>query len=247
MFAILVASRADARELSILVLGEAASANCNAQPYGPYPGIFQIGRDGFPKPAKDPLDWADCGGGSLWIPFGREVVKAGLADKVNLMSLGMASTRARDWTVGGRASARLDSAIRVIRERKLKFDYVFWLQGRSDRNTSEQDYNQDLSEVVKFLGSNLNGVTWLIAESGSCEGKTGEQLLSAQRKVGRNALFNRFPGPSATLGIDELQLKDCSYTEKGQEEMAKRWLRALRLAESASNRYQRESLLYYFK
>jgi hypothetical protein len=238
---------AHARDLRILVLGEAAAANCNSRLYEAQPGVFQVGLDGAETPARDPLEWADCKGGSVWVPLGREIVRSRMADKVVFMSLGIPGSRARDWVKGGRAYAKLESAMRLAHARKIKFDYVFWYQGMSDGAARAEEYQIDLIRVVRFMIPMVPGVKWLFASSANCRGEINERILAAQRKVGSNALFSRFPGPDTNVLPGHSWTDQCTLTEDGQENMATLWLRSLVNSEVASQKYEREDLLHFFK
>jgi hypothetical protein len=245
--ALLFVKGADARNMNILVLGEGASANCNVRLYGEEPNVFQIGRNGMKRPARDPLDWADCSGGSIWIPVGRQIVEARFADQVAFMSLGMEKSQVRDWVKGGRAFARLESALQVAKAKNIKFDYVFWYQGMSDGVLRQQDYGFGLVKVIRGLIPVVPGARWLIAQSAGCGNAINKDIFAAQRKVSANPLFNRFPGPDVSLLHNSSLSDQCTLREDGQEIMAKQWFRSLVKAEEISRKYEKESLLHYFK
>lgn len=247
LFAIIFGNAAYAKSIHVLVLGEAASANCNSRLYGEQAGVYQIGKDGLEKPARDPLDWADCAGGSIWIPVGREMIRAGMAKRVVFMSIGMANSRAQDWIKGGRAFGRLESAMQVVSARKIKFDYVFWYQGMSDSDSSGQRYVSDLTGVIKNLIPSVPGAKWIIAQSAGCSGRVSNRILAAQRRVSAYPLFNRFLGPDLSFLENATLGGQCALTQDAQEKAAGLWVGSLVNAEAESRKYGRESLLFYFR
>jgi len=236
-----------AKDLYLLVVGQSISANCNQHMFLGGGGIFQIDRSGKLKPASDPFDWADCGGGSMWIPLGEKLIASGMADKVVFMPIGVAGVKASDWNPGGKAFGKLNDALAVIKYNQIKFDYAFWHQGSSDINSNPDLYMGNLSRAVKFIAVNAKIDKWIIAQHSSCFGNSDAGIAKIQRDYATEYIFNRFPGPDTNQLGNEYRFDECHLNKKGQEKMAQLWFDSLINAEKISKIIQRESLLYFFK
>ena len=238
---------ASAKDIYILVIGEAGSANCNAHRFTKAVGVYQIGLDGAVKPAHDPFEWADCKGGSIWIPLGKQIINAGMADRVIFMPIGLARMRARDWLADGRAVSKLSSVTNLVVGRKIRFDYALWQQGYSDRGSSGPQYISDLSKVIKNVSLNMQITKWIIAQSAGCGAAVSTHIKVAQSQIALNPLFNRFLGPDISSLSSAYRSTECNFNEIGQQKVAQLWFRSMQEADTANVRYQKESLLYYFK
>lgn len=238
---------ASAREIHILVIGDGAAANCNAHQFVAVPGVFQVGLDGNEKEARDPLDWSGCNGGSIWIPLGNELIRLGRASKVVFMAIAMPNMRVKDVQSGGADYPLLTRALRVIQERHMHFDYAFWQQGFADKTVETSVYRNDLNAVMKLLSRTIKIDRWLIAPGADCTNGSKSQVSFAQESLGRFYLINRYSGPKANAQDAILQTTGCNFNQAGQLNMAQAWLEAIAHTDAVSARYQRESLLYYFK
>jgi hypothetical protein len=222
-------------ELRILVIGQSISANCNEHQYGASVNVFQVAKDGAIKPAADPFEWADCGGGSMWMPLGKRLIDDGIAKKVVFMPIGVGGTKVRDWQEGGSAFAKLNDAITVIKKQGLTFDFAFWHQGSADIGTPKAEYQTRLSSVVSYVGNNVPIQRWLIALHSRCFGNYDPNIEDVQRIFGNAPELKRFPGPNNNLLGEEYRIADrCHLNQKGQEQMAGMWLEAV-LAAQGSN------------
>ena len=63
-----------AKNISILVIGQSISSNCNQYKYPAIQGIYQYDFEGNRVKAYDPFIWADCSSGSMWMPLGRIIL-----------------------------------------------------------------------------------------------------------------------------------------------------------------------------
>jgi hypothetical protein len=223
------------REMRILVIGQSISSNCNQFVYGKIDNVFQIGKDGAVKAAADPFEWADCDKGSMWMPLGKKIIEAGLADKVIFMPIGLGGTSVMDWMSGGRAFSKLNDAIGVIKQQKITFDFVLWHQGSSDFGTSKDDYVSRLSSVIAYVNKNVQVGKWLIAIHSRCWGTMDLNIEAAQRVVGAQAQNGHFLGPDTNTLGDEYRFDTCHLNQRGQEQMATMWLESIKNAQFVKN------------
>lgn len=218
------------KELRILVIGQSISSNCNQAVYGPIDNVFQIGKDGSVKPARDPFEWGDCTQGSMWMPLGKRVIDSGLAQKVVFMPIGVGGTSVRDWQGGGKAFVKLNTALDLIKQQGLKFDAVFWHQGSADHGMPSGEYTDRLLSVIAYVNSRISVARWLIGVHSRCWGNYDSQIEAAQRLIGNAASEGRFPGANSNLLGNPYRFDECHLNQAGQEEMANMWLEAIRNA-----------------
>jgi phosphatidylserine/phosphatidylglycerophosphate/cardiolipin synthase-like enzyme len=204
-----------------------------------------FGADGSERLAADPLAGADCKGGSVWMPLAALLMREPGIDKVVLVPMALKGVKAKDWNQGD-AGRRLDAVLASLKARGLRIDYALWQHGLPDAATDGSVYLNQMRLAIKRATLTLPIDKWLIASTGSCAGTRFRQIEQAQRQLARQVTLNRFPGPSTDLP-DAEQAADCSLTEKGQDTMAQRWLDAFRRADSLSQRYRLESLVYFFR
>jgi hypothetical protein len=247
LFLISSCSVARARDMYILVVGEGVAANCNVHSSGEVKGVYQIGSDGKIKPAHDPLDWAECTGGSIWIPLGRELIQSGMANKVVFMPLAFSQISAHDMVDGGRGASLIKRGIDVANTSNIKFDYALFQQGISDNGTSAQFYRRDITRLVKEISRGVTVKRWLFAQGSGCSVKSAPHILTVQETVSRNHQYNRYAGPSLTTFGDLHIDHDCSLTESGQASAARLWFDAIQGSDTASDKFEKELLFYYFK
>lgn len=240
-------SGACARDLYILVIGEGAAANCNAVRSGPVPGVYQIGLDGQEKSARDPLEWSGCTGGSIWIPLGQGLIRQGLAEKVVFMPVAVPGAQIRDWSENGRDFPLLARAMTMANARHITFDYALFQQGYSDIDTQPVLYRDGLRKLLRTISFTVKVKRWLVAQGTGCRRDAVGPILSIHKEVARAHQINRFEGP-LYQDIDSAYLDgDCNFTGPGQVRMAQMWLEAIKKSNSVDDKFQKESLLYYFK
>lgn len=218
------------KELYILVIGQSISSNCNQTVYAPVDNVLQVALDGSLKPARDPFEWADCKQGSMWMPLGKRIIDSGMTKKVVFMPIGVGGTSVRDWQSGGKASAKLNSALDLIKQQGLKFDAVFWHQGTADHGMTSGEYSDRLLSVISYVNSKITTGRWLIGVHSRCWGNYDPQIEAAQRLVGSATSAGRFPGANSNLLGNAYRFDECHLNQAGQEEMATMWLEALRNA-----------------
>lgn len=217
-------------EMKILVIGQSISSNCNEHVYGPENNVFQVGKNGEIKAASDPFEWADCRKGAMWIPLGKKLIDAGIAKKVVFMPIGVGGTKVEDWQEGGRAFAKLSSAISLVKARNVSFDFAFWYQGSSDTGTGKDVYAQKLGAILDYVDAKLTINRWLIAIHSRCNGTYDRDIEAAQLLVGNRTDLRHYIGPNNNLLGDEYRVDTCHLNWKGQEKMASMWLESVKLA-----------------
>jgi hypothetical protein len=216
-----------APEVRILVIGQSIASNCNEKVYGPSPNVFQVGLSGEIRAASDPFDWADCKRGSIWMPLGKLLIDTGRASKVTFMPIGSGGTSVADWQEGGRAYAKLNSAIGVIRQGRIQFDYAFWYQGSSDFGTSHSVYASRLNSVIAYITKSVKIKRFLISTHSRCFGIWDRDIEAAQLDVIRAAQGKIFLGANSNSLDHSYRFDTCHLNFRGQEEMARLWLEAM--------------------
>jgi Carbohydrate esterase, sialic acid-specific acetylesterase len=222
-----------AKDLWVFVVGQSISANCNQQMFGPEPGVFQVDVVGAVIPAKDPLIWADCQGGSVWMPLGAKLIQAGRAEKVVFMPIGVANTKLTDWQLGGKAYEKLQRSLALIRQKGFRFDFGFWHQGSSDGGMPAADYEQQLIAILDGMERELGkGVInkWLIAQHARCYKWFDRNISTAQRAVASQRQSRRFLGPDVNALDDSFRFDSCHLNNAGQIKLAEGWFNAIELS-----------------
>lgn len=210
-------------QLTILVVGQSISSNCNEHKFGPVDNVFQVGRDGSIKAAQDPFEWADCSNGSMWMPLGKQLIDGGIAKKVVFMPIGVGGTKVSDWQDGGVAYPKLGNVIAQIKAKGLHFDMAFWHQGSSDIGTDPADYFNRLTSVVANIDANVPIGRWVIGLHSRCNGSYDPKIEDAQRRFASLVGSNHYLGPNTNLIPDEMRIDGCHLTQQGQETMAAMW------------------------
>jgi len=238
---------ANGRDLYILAVGDSSLGNCNAQSYGNVEGVYQIGIDGNVKPARDPFDWSACAGGSIWMPMGRIIIEQGIAQKVIIMPVVVPRAGVRDWLPGGSQSALLTRAIETISKKNIAFDFVFWQQGLSDVKSFDSSYKNNLWRLTKEIGLKVKADRWLIAQGSSCRSPLRQDLRAILSELANAHIMSRYNGPD----LDELPPisvdQACNLTGIGQRNAAALWIEAIKKSEIESKKFQKETLLFYFR
>lgn len=222
-----------AKDLWVFVVGQSISANCNQQLFGPEPGVFQVDTVGAVIPAKDPFMWADCQGGSVWMPLGAKWIQAGRANKVVFMPIGVAGTKLSDWQPAGKAYEKLQRSLALIRQKGFRFDFGLWHQGSSDGGMPAADYEQQLTAVLDGIDRELGkGVIrkWVIAQHAKCYKWFDRNIATAQRAVASQRQSRRFLGPDVNALDDSLRFDGCHLNKAGQIQLAEDWFNAIERA-----------------
>jgi hypothetical protein len=217
-------------QLTILVVGQSISSNCNEHKFGPVDNVFQIGRDGLIKAAQDPFEWADCSNGSMWMPLGKQLIDGGIAKKVVFMPIGVGGTKVSDWQDGGLAYTKLNTVFAQIKDKGLRFDVALWHQGSSDIGTDPTDYYNRLANVVANIDAHAPIGKWIVALHSRCNGNYDQKIEEAQRHFATQTGNGHYLGPNNNLLGDEYRIDGCHLLQKGQETMASMWYESIKSA-----------------
>jgi hypothetical protein len=236
-----------AKDLSILVIGQSISSNCNAYSFDREPGVYQYDLEGNITEAKDPFLWADCNGGSMWMPLGKKMVSAKMADRVIFMPIGVGGTKITDWLEGGRAHPKLLHAMSVIQSRKIKFDFILWHQGSSDIGTTPMKYKSDFRKLYKIVREKISNATpWIIAIHSRCGEGYDKKIEIAQQELA-NGLPIFYSGPNNNSLDNDYRFDRCHLNKDGQIRMAQLWFNSIQSANAKKAEFDNESLLRIFR
>lgn len=236
-----------AKDLYILVVGQSISSNCNQHLYGPSEGVFQIDLLGNKIPASDPFVWADCQNGSMWIPLGKKIISKNNARSVTFMPIGVGGTSVNDWLPDGKAFQKLSNAIKVSKEKSIRFDYAFWHQGSTDAGTPPDQYASKLNRVLRHISINANVDKWIVAQHSRCGNLFDNKIAKAQIQASSIHILRRFPGPNTDELDNEFRFDGCHLNYRGQEKMADLWFQSMVSADKLNTSVQKETLVQYFK
>lgn len=234
----------EAKEINMLVLGQTIAGNCNEQRYDMSDGVYQRGHLGEVLPAKDPLIWSDCQGGSIWIALGKRLVAQNLADRVIFLPLGV-QANIMDWLPDGKAWQRLDEALSIAHEQDITFDYVLWHQDSLDNGMNKFDYQNIVNKTIKYVNGRVTVKKWLVAQNLRCHDNPADSVSMTKGSFSEIS-FNRYLGPSTKNLNRDFRVDTCRLNGKGQEELAERWFKAIVNAEKQYQKIKSESLLNWF-
>ncbi|MEG2848469.1 MAG: sialate O-acetylesterase [Bacilli bacterium] len=242
-------TQANAKNISILIIGQSISSNCNEYKYAAINNIYQINLQGNRIPAKDPFVWADCRGGSMWMPLGDMMIKNKMADEVTFMPIGVGGTSVNDYQPSGRAYPKLLQAISIIKTKKIKFDYIFWHQGSSDIGMNPIIYKQRFLSLVSQINKlgDLRSSKWIIARHSKCYDKIDKNIWKVQTELGgEDNYFRFFLGPDTNVLDNSYRFDTCHLNQKGQVKMAEMWFKSLKNSQKNEILFRKESLLSIF-
>ena len=240
---ILFKNVAVARDLNILILQETYPVECEITEHPGVDGVFQFNQDGERIPAKGGGAWNDCDNGSFLLPFGKQLIDSGMASSVTFMPVGLRGSSVKDWATGGAAYGKLQSALKVANRRQIKFDYVLWQGGIVDYKLEFGKYHESIAKALKSVKLNTRAQKFIILKSITCRDLAHPPEIPYQW----NPLQNRFDGPNLSGLGAEYYADRCSLNASGNRKMAQLWKQAIDNAEIEGERFQRESLIYYFK
>lgn len=217
-------------EMRILVIGQSIASNCNDYAYGLVDGVFQIDKSGNTKPASDPFEWADCIKGSVWMPLGKRLIDAGIAEKVTFMPIGVGGSKVEDWQVGGSAFSKLNTALVLAQKKGITFDLALWHQGSANAGDSQAIYRDKLNSVLNYVSAHAVVNRWLIAIHSRCSGVYDRNVEAAQIEIGSMSALERYPGANNNALGDEFRVDRCHLNRAGQEKLSSLWLESIEAA-----------------
>jgi hypothetical protein len=236
-----------AKQINILVLGDASAGGCNEHQFPSIPHVFQIGASGNIKPAKDPLDWSGCPGGGIWIPVGQKLIEGGFAQEIVFLAVGLPEANVGDWLGNKDAFLKLSAALEMAGRMHMHFDYVLWQQGYADARYNSDRYFNGLHGIIKFVALKASVGKWIIARGAGCPAAGLDQVLKAQERISRLPVYNQYAGPDTTMLDPVYRYGKCGLSATGQNHLARMWVQSISDVEHKAQLYQKESLLYYFR
>lgn len=231
------------KDIYILLLQEKTSSTCKVEMLDGVKGVYQLGLDGQEIPVHSSSFSGNCMESGIWISLGQEMIKSAKASRVIFMPVGAERTTIHDWLEGGRAREKLKLALVKANDKKINFDYVFWQGGLIDHSFSEQNYQMKVQKVLKLVKLNARVGKFIISGSVNCSGKSH----SNNEDYRWEPLLKRFSGPNISELGSQYHTDQCEFNELGNRKMPQLWLRAINEAEIVDRKYQKESLLFYFK
>ncbi|QWL59276.1 hypothetical protein HQ400_14300 [Aeromonas jandaei] len=240
-------SFSQAKQISILIIGQSISANCNEYIFGERDGIYQYDKEGKIIKARDPFIWADCKGGSMWMPLGDKIIKSHIASSVIFMPIGVGGTKVSDWLEGGETYKKLELALNLIRKKHIKFDYIFWHQGTSDIGTDPALYKKNFLRLTKIVKQAIpDNTPWLIARHSMCSGNFDQKIEAIQTDIAIGSPFFH-EGPNNNILDEKYRFDNCHLNKLGQEKMADMWLESLKNSIKKRTSIERETLIHLFR
>lgn len=237
----------NAKELSILVIGQSISSNCNDYIFGEKDGVYQYDKNGDIIKAHDPFVWGDCKGGSMWIPLGERLIKEKIASRVIFMPIGVDGAKVSDWLEEGSAHEKLKSALIAIKNKKIVFDYIFWYQGSSDIGVNQNKYKKNLYAIREKINEVIPMYTpWIIARHSSCYGRYDKNIEATQSLIARG-LPVFYEGPNNNTLGESYRTDNCHLNKIGQEKMAEMWVTSIKKAILKKEEFERESAVRFFR
>ncbi|EZP41385.1 hypothetical protein [Janthinobacterium lividum] len=237
---ILCSNFTNAHDMYIFVVQETPFAMCEGKSFDEVDGIYEIDEGGREIPAGTNSSQDTCRNMGSIIPLGQEILKAGMAKRVVFMLTNVA--RSDEILIDDEESKKLNSAIELANSKKIKFDFALW-QGNLMGKNPNSSYSREVQAAVKSISLSAKVEKWVIGLSAYCHRPAGDPAISIRQEP----LINRFPGPDIGVLAGEYRTDQCSVNDLGQKEMAKLWYAAMKKADIESEKYQKESLLYYFK
>lgn len=236
-----------AKSVSVLVVGQSISSNCNDYKFSMVAGVKQVDLSGQIVPAVDPFAWADCKGGAVWIPMGKQLVIQRIYDEVIFMPIGVSGSSVKDWLPNGRAHEKLKQALRLIKDKKIKIDYIFWYQGSSDMGGNPYEYRRGVLKIYAEIKDTVGAKPMLVARHSRC-GAMDKKIEMAQNTIISSNVQRYFAGPNTNDLDNKYRMADlCHLNKLGQEKVGEMWAEALLKAINAKEKVEDEILIKYFR
>lgn len=236
-------SSLSAKDVNILILREHVTADCQRKLSGALGGIYQIDMQADALAVGSPDSWDTCANGLIFHTLSQAMIQSGMADHVTLTPVGIPTGSLNEWFVSGRAHEKMKSVAEKANAKNITFDYVLWDGGLIDGEFSASTYQIDVQKILKEVKLGTKVEKFIISKSVSCTAG----IESHGRAYRWDPLFRRFSGPDIGKISREYYADKCNFTEAGQKKIAQLWLEAIKKADIEDKKYQKESLLHYFK
>jgi hypothetical protein len=218
----------------ILAIGQSNAANQGGQRYASTHGINVISFfRGKCYIAASPLLGTSGSMGESWTLLGNDLISAGAADRVILITDAIGGSYLKQWEPGADFHRMLLSDIASILP-KYQITAILWHQGESDfySGTSELDYEAMFRSLVASLRHAGVTAPIFISVASKCgiepAWRPDNPVTRAQR-----ALPDPKLGIYAGVDTDALMVPldrydDCHFDASGQEKFAAAWVKVLR-------------------
>lgn len=233
----------NARDLHILVMQEGGAVDCKEVAHEKVQGVYLLDLNGQESPARLSTRRDECASGNISVLLGQKIVQAGIAERVFFMTLSASGERVDDWLTGGLLYKDLQLVMKTVKLRNIKFNYALWQGWFADSQLLESKYDGEVRRIVKSVSLGMAVEKWIIGRNGKCSEENTAHATSGKWET----LLNRFPGPDVAQLDKKYRSGNCALNELGQNALAQLWLGKIQSVDIASKKYQKESLLYYFK
>lgn len=228
---------ASSREVQILVVGGAALESCRELHNSNEPRVFRVQRGSALDSVRGRSCVSACAVEGVWSALGEQMIERHNADAILFFVIGTPNTRAQDLLPRGSQSAGLMMTLDIANAQKVTFDYALW---HGAQVASKADVTS-LSRLMRAISLSVPVRKWLVARGAGGPVRAGEAMAVHQKAL-INPILNRYSGPDLT-GVEH-PADACGVT---RERFARLWSGAIDAAEMWGLRYQKESLLYYFR
>ena len=219
----------------IFTFGQSNSANHGWGNYTPKNKIYNY-FNGKLYSSVDPLIGATGNGGSVWNRLADKLIENNYTNQVTIIPIGVGGVEISAWAKGGYLHNKLIETVDLLKKQNITPDCILWHQGESDNisNTSKENYIkmfETIRDVFRSRGiESPIGIAmasyhpYCITED---EGNDSE-IRNAQKELAKK-YDDVFEGPDTDKLNKLLHRGDgVHFSEIGQEEHAKGWLKAIK-------------------
>ncbi len=212
------------KTMVLLAFGQSNSANYGEDLFSAGHNVYNFFEGELYK-AEDPLLGASGRKGSIWCLFADMVIERSSFENVIIVPAGEGSSKAEDWSYGGKYHSKLKKTLDDIHKLNLEISHIVWHQGESDnfKGTDPEIYIQRFSEILKFLRSeNIYAPVYMSIATFHplAEKKINSGLQEAQFKIIKNN-NNVFEGINSDIYTDQIYRYDnIHFSGKAQYKLA---------------------------
>lgn len=179
-----------AEEDAIILVGfgQSNSANAQGQRYESNTNKIINFYNGRCYPAVDPMLGSTGNRGSIWIPVAKKLQ----TDKsIVIMAFGVGGTSISEWLDQNKLSLFYQANKNSLKTIYNNPDYIIWIQGESDKNTSPPVYKEQLSIWLNSVMQDFQTATILITGTTYCHGVGNDKIVTIQEEVAKdlNAIY----------------------------------------------------------
>lgn len=219
------------RTMVLLAIGQSNTGNHAGQRYASDFGTNILNYwNGKCYKAQSPLLGTTGVNGESWTLLGNKLLKAGMADQVILVPLGIGGTPISRWQSGGDLNQMM---LRSLAEMpNYSVTHVLWHQGESDLDgkTSKMAYENSFNSMTHSLRKAGVKAPVLVSVASKCgldEWMPTNPVTDAQKHIVNNKL-GIFLGPDTDALLSQVdRYDDCHFSGSGQEKFAQAWIDAI--------------------